>query len=325
MRLTVGVIARNGMPHLRHCLSALPALADCAAEVEFILVDSASSDGTLDAMLAFARGRSGTRVYAMQGEVNAAAARNVILRRAEPGAVFLVDGDVAVSREFVVAALEELAEGSCEVVYGRLPEILYDGNHRPVGRTADAYAIRRRGYERLIRGIVMLGPQVLEAGVTYDEAQRRSHDLELGVRLARRFRILALPIVMGTHHSVSYYAPSRVGHFYGQAYLRPMGRLLRKHRLRPGLLRSLGRVLSGFALGLCLQLFLVAAILLRSSWMAALAAGLIGLDLARFAWQGRLREYIPHRIVAPWQIVYGFLLPENESPRYHVELRYPYN
>lgn len=323
MRLTVGVVARNGLPYLRHCLTSLPALADCATEVEFILVDSASSDGTLDAMLAFARDRRDTRVYAMEGKVNAAAARNVILRHAQPGALFLVDGDVAVNRDFVVAALREFENRTCEVVFGQLPEILYDRAAQPIGHNPDRYRVTTRAYARLIHGVVMLGPPVLEDGVAYDEAQRRSHDLELGIRLAERFRILTLPVVMGTHHTVSYYAPSRVGDFYGQAYLRPMGRLLRRHLAWPWRLWSLRRLLSGHALGFSLQLLLLTAMLLQSGAMTAIAGGLIGLDVARFAWQGRRHEYLPNRIVAPWQILYGFVFPENEKLSYHVELRYP--
>ena len=61
MRLTVGVVAQNGLPHLTRCLDSLPTLADCAEAVEFILVDAASSDGTLAAMRSFSEVRTDTR------------------------------------------------------------------------------------------------------------------------------------------------------------------------------------------------------------------------------------------------------------------------
>src|SRR5262249_2534763 len=133
MRLTVGVICRNGLPHLMKCLATLPGIEGSAQEVDFILVDSASTAETLGDMLAFAAGRRDTRVFSMSGLVNSSAARNVVLRNARPGAVFLVDGDVAVNRSFVDAALEELDRNSCEIVNGRLAEILHDREHRPYG------------------------------------------------------------------------------------------------------------------------------------------------------------------------------------------------
>jgi hypothetical protein len=274
-------------------------------------------------MLAFARGRPDLRVFTMRGEVNLAAARNVVLRSARPGAVFMVDGDVAVNRDFAVAALAELARSSADVVFGQLPEILYDRGDQPIGRTPDRYRVTGRAYHGLIYGVVVLGPRVVAEGFLYDETQRRSQDLELGLRLARRYRILGLPMVMGTHHAVSYFAPSRIGQFYREAYLRPLGRILRQHAFRPRQLWSLRRVLSGHALGFGLQMLLIAALLLRSQAITALALGLIGLDLARFAWQGRGREYLPHRIVAPWQILYGIILPEKQRLSYQVEARYP--
>jgi hypothetical protein len=39
--------------------------------------------------------------------------------------------------------------------------------------------------------------------------------------------------------------------------------------------------------------------------------------------QRRAREYLPNRIVAPWQIVYGFALPEKESLSYRVDVCHP--
>jgi hypothetical protein len=274
-------------------------------------------------MLAFARGRPDTRVFTMLGEVNLAATRNVVLRSARPGAVLMIDGDVAVERDFAVAALAELARSSADAVFGRLPEILYDRGDEPIGCTADRYRVTERGYHGLIYGMVMLGPNVVARGFLYDETLRRSEDLDLGLRIASQHRILGLPMVMGIHHSVSYFAPSRIGKFYREAYARPLGCILRKHAFRPHRLWSLRQALCGHALGFGLQMLLIAALLLRSPAMISLALGLVGLDLARFAWQGRCREYLANRIVAPWQILYGFILPEAQRLSYQVEARYP--
>jgi glycosyltransferase involved in cell wall biosynthesis len=323
MRLTVGVISRNGLPHLHRCLESLPALTLCAQAVEFVLVDSASSDGTLEVMLSFARTRPDTRVYTMRGRVNAAAARNVIVRDAPMGALFLVDGDVSVNPEFVTAALHELERGTCDVIFGQLPEILHDAQNRPVGRKSDLYHVHKRHYVHLIRGVVVLGTGVIKQRILYDEQQRRCEDFELGLRLMERFRILAIPLVMGTHHTVSYFSSIRIRQFYREAYMKPVGRILRMHMARPWRIWHLRDPLSGSVLGFLLQLLLLTAVLTGQSILIIATLVTIGLDVARFSLQRRLHEYAPIRVVSPWQIAHGVVCLERESPSYVTEQCYP--
>jgi glycosyltransferase involved in cell wall biosynthesis len=323
MRLTVGVSCQNGLPHLRTCLASLPRLADCAEQVEFILVDSASSDGTLATMLAFAAGRGDTRVYSMVGLVNLAATRNVTLRNARPGAVLLVDGDIAVEPAFVHEALAEFSAGTCEIAYGRLPEILYDKHHQPYGQTADRYKVAEWGYTRQFGGVVLFGPQVLADGVLYDETLRRAEDLALSTQLAEKFRILHLTTVMGVHHTVAYFHPDRIGDFYRKAYMRPYGRLVSDNIGRPSRIWNVRSGISGYVLGFALVVFLVGALLSGSVIAILLAIAAIALDVARFARQGRLKSWIPTRLIGMTQLVWGIVVPERQRLDYQVRQRFP--
>jgi glycosyltransferase involved in cell wall biosynthesis len=322
MRLTVGVSCQNGLPHLSRCLASLPALVGCAEKMDFILVDAASSDGTLATMLAFASGRPDTRVYSMSGIVNLAATRNVILSKARPGAVFLVDGDIAVSPAFVDAALEEFRAGRCEIAYGRLPEILYDKQARPYGRTVDRYKVADKGYAKHFGGVVMFAPQLLAEGVRYDETLRRAEDLALSTALADKFRIQRLPIEMGVHHSVAYYHPDRIGDFYRKAYMRPYGRLIVDNLTRPWRIWNVRRGISGYVLGFALVVFLLGAIVSGSLVAVALAVAAIAFDLARFYRQGRLSSWVPTRLVGMAQLVWGVVLPERQRLDYVVRERF---
>ncbi|MCP5373458.1 MAG: glycosyltransferase [Hyphomicrobiales bacterium] len=318
LTLTVGIACRNGLPHLTACLDALPAVAARVPGVRFVLVDSGSSDGTLAAMQAFAGGRADTRVLSMQGHVNLSATRNVILDAAGPGPVFLVDGDVAVEPGFVAAALAALAEDRADIVFGRLPEVLYDGQHRRIAEGGDRYAVGGGGPCHLFHGIVMLGPAVTAARPRYDPRLTRCEDTDMSIRLSGRFRILALPMVMGIHHTVSYYHADRRGAFYREQYTRPLGALIRKHLAAPRRLWHGHSVFAGVATGLATQALLAAALATGQAAAIAAALALMALDFAQLALRGRYRNYVPVRLVGAWFLVLGFLAPRWDAPDFQL-------
>ena len=303
--LTVGVLAKDGLPHLQTCLESLPALADCAEKVEFLLVDSASKDGTLEAICAFATRNDHARVFAMKGSVNQSVTRNVILDNSAPGAVLLVDGDVAISRDFVLAALAEIADGAAEIVHGQLPEIWHTSQHSAYADGGDRYQISRRRYTHYFMGNVMLGPRALASGCRYDRQMRRFEDVEFSIRIGEQFRILALPIPIGTHYTIQYHSTYRIGAFYKDAYLRPAGRFFRINLLKPWRLWWARPIFAGHLIGMAEQLCLLIALVSRSPLNIAIVAAVIGADVLRFAVKDRIHQFIPIRIRGPWQIVSG--------------------
>jgi len=303
--LTVGVLARDGLPHLQMCLQSLPALADCAGTVDFLLVDSASRDATLKAMCAFASRGNRVRVFAMKGAVNQSATRNVILDNAAPGAVLLIDGDVAISRDFVLSGLEEIAAGNAEIVHGQLPEIWHTSAHRAYADGGDRYQIYRRCYTPYFMGNVLLGPQVLASGCRYDLQMRRFEDVEFSIRISEQFRILALPIPIGTHYTIQYHSPYRIGAFYRDAYLRPAGRFIRINLRRPWRLWRSRRIFIGHLIGFAEQLCLVIAAVSLNGLATAIVAAVIAADILRFASNGRIHQFVPIRVRGPWQILAG--------------------
>jgi glycosyltransferase involved in cell wall biosynthesis len=320
--LTVGVLARDGLPHLQMCLQSLPALADCAENVGFLLVDSASKDGTLEAMCAFASRSKHVRVFAMKGCVNQSVTRNVILDNAAPGAVLLVDGDVAISRDFVLAALAEIAGDNAEIVHGQLPEIWHTSEHRAYADGGDRYQISRRRYTHYFMGNVMLGPQVLASGCRYDPQMRRFEDVEFSIRISEHFRILALPIPIGTHYTIQYHSPYRIAAFYKDAYLRPAGRFIRINLRRPRRLWWARTIFAGHLIGVTEQFCLLLAVISFSPSAIAVVAAFIGADVGRFAIKGRLRQFIPIRVRGPWQIVSGAFMEKPVSLEYEtIEIR----
>lgn len=323
MELTVGIASRNGLPHLDVCLAALRDVATRVPGTEFLLVDSASTDGTLDTMLAFARGRNDTRVLSMRGTVNLSATRNVILEAARPGAVFIVDGDVALEADFVAAAMEALRSGRADIVYGGLPEIHYDGSHRAIGEAGDRYGVGGGGPRPLFHGVVLLGPAVTAAGARYDARLARCEDTDLAVRLADRFQIEALPQTMGTHHTIPYYHADRWRAVLRQGYALQMALLVRKHLTAPRRLWRGRSTFAGPATGLVTQALLLAALASALPAAVAAAAGLMALDLAALALRGRAHHYVPVRLIGAWQLAWGLLVPAWDKPDFQVAEKVP--
>jgi glycosyltransferase involved in cell wall biosynthesis len=318
MRLTIGIIARNGVPHLSRCLASVAQTMGAIDGVEVILVDCCSQDDTLGAMLTFARENRGVRVFRLEGVANAACARNTILENTRPGAVFLVDGDVAISVSFVTAALREIREGTADVVVGQLPEVLHDDEHRPKGCRGDRYGIQKRCFVGVSGGLSVLSAEVVARGFRFDEALRMGEDTDFSIRIADEFRIVALPLPMGTHYTTDYFHGGRARAYVRQLYVRPKGALVRKHILHPRRLWRARKSFSGMVAGGVLQGSFVCAVAFGEYWGLSILMTIACVDLARFWTRDSLTRYVLIRLVSPWVLGYGLISPERFAPSYTV-------
>ncbi|HYM32849.1 MAG TPA: glycosyltransferase family 2 protein [Candidatus Cybelea sp.] len=316
-RLTVGVIARNGMPFLQRCLASLDDLDGLAEHLEFVLVDCLSDDGTGSAMRAFADAHPGTRVYRVDGSANAAIARNVVLNHAHAGSLLLLDGDVAVNREFLAQGLAYIVHGQANAVTGRLAEQRHDGDNHPLERVDDIMGVNSKRHTRIAGGVLLLGPAASASGLRYDESLPRNEDRDFALRLSERYSLWQIPVSMGLHLTRRYYHPSRLDAYYRESYQRPVGTLIRKHIARPARVLAIVGAESGLFFGLALQTLIVAGLL--ASWLLlALTLLAVGCDVARFALQRRIHEYLPIRVWGPWMFVAGLFGPRELAPSYTV-------
>ncbi len=325
LRLTIGVIARDGLPFLRDCLRSLPTQLDGVATLEIILVDSVSSDGTTDVMVEFARQRAAVRVFRMDGKSNAAATRNVVLDHAAPGAVLLVDGDIVLTPEFLWAGVEAMRAGRADAVSGGLTEIHHDAGGNPV--TEEFWRLRVRQevaeYGRWACGTILLSEAVVRSGLRYDESMRLNEDRDFTIRISYQFRVITIPISMGCHLTRSYYSSDRLKQFYKDANYRWLGVLIRKHiwSLRSGLLSrfvALFGAEKGVCFGVVLQIVLVASLLSGHVGIILLSLFIVLADFARYVWQRRLKQYLPLRVVGPWMVLGGLVRRHEVRPDYTV-------
>lgn len=317
-RLTIGIIARNGLPFLKDCLDALPPEAVFAGALDIILVDSASTDGTTEAMQAVGARRRDTRVYRLEGTVNASVARNVIVDNARPGFLLLLDGDMVVDPSFIAAGVRRVLAGEADAVVGALREQRFDAENRPDGDVYWRHLPEGPRYVRLTGGALMLGPAARVPGLRYDEEQKMCEDWDFALRLSRRRRILRIPEPMALHLTHYYFSPQRRFEFIRDLRPRNFGFLLRKHLLYPARLTEVMKLERGIFFGAAAQAVVIAALLAGLPWLAAAALLGLGLDGLRTARRGLFVQWAATRIAAPWIAGYGMVRPERAAVRYDV-------
>lgn len=319
--LTIGVIARNGLPFLRNCLAALPRERGAserppAGGLSILLVDCMSGDGTTGVMTDFAHGRGDTWVFRVEGAANAAVARNVILDHAPPGFVLLLDGDMVLAPGFLDAALEPIRQGRAEAVIGALREQHFDTQNRPEGGELWRTAPVSPRYVRLAGGAILLGPQVRATGCRYDEGQRLCEDWDFALRLSQDHRILRIPDNLGLHLTHDYFSPHRLRNFYCQDSSRMLGQLCRKHFRQPWRLAPLVVIERGLFLGCILQALILLGMATGQFELVALALAALTADGGHSLIRGRRARWVATRLAAPWMLARGLLRPRPDGVDY---------
>ena len=316
--ITIGVISRNGMPFIESCLASLPTQEDLGRPVHIMLVDSASTDQTTEVMKAFVNERHGATMFRMEGQSNAAAARNVLLHNVTAGFLLLLDGDFILNHTFLKEGIDQIKSGNADAIGGRIEETWHDGDCQPIQSEVVRDLFFEPGIRRTSGGSILLGPKAVSLGLQMDERFRQNEDTDFALRLTDDLKLLFIDQKIGVHLTKHYYSSARISEYYFQAYDVPLGRLIRKHIMHPDRIWAVRRYLRGAAIGVVIQVSLAAAIVTGQFGFILVAALAAGFDLSRLFKRGRLNSFIPTRLAAPWMILYGFLTPHETPPKYKV-------
>jgi len=249
------VIARNESFAIAKCLRSIACmpLTDC----EVICVDSDSTDNTLDVMKGYIGRIENYKIIQCSGYLNAAVARNAGMQYATKRYIFFVDGDVELSPDFISDALNKMESGKADAVTGILDEIVYSDDYKQIKKPRS----HRTFYPRVMEishsgGTFLVTSQLAETVGPWDERMVRNQDIEYILRLSRYGRFLAIPVVMGTHHTLSY--NERPWLHFKKRYPMYFGMLIRKNWDQPKALLLLFRRNRGFIAGFVVYgLFLV--------------------------------------------------------------------
>lgn len=195
MRVTV-VIPCHNVEHLVPKALA-SALAQDHADLEVVVVDDGSTDGTLEHVNALAAAHQGRVRVIVQPNRGASAARNAGMRAGSGEWVQFLDADDELLPDKVSGQLA--LAGDADVVVGDYEQIMPDGLLLPV------HALRDRPWMALIRTRMgttsanLWRRSVLEAAGGWNEDQASSQDYELLFRLLARGARVAWDDRIRTH------------------------------------------------------------------------------------------------------------------------------
>lgn len=124
--VTVYTVARNMSEYIHLTMDSVQSLWN-RCEIEYILVDDASTDDTLEMMLKFAAARPRVQVIANDTNIGLAASCNKVLKSAQGDYMLRVDGDDLISSGSVEQMLKIARAQRASAVYASYNEIDKDG------------------------------------------------------------------------------------------------------------------------------------------------------------------------------------------------------
>lgn len=250
--LSVVVVTRNEADRVEDCLESVFSACRHVSSFEVILVDSNSTDGTVDLVADYP-----ITVLTIPSEelCTPGAGRFVGTRHADADRILFVDGDMVLRPDWLPRALEALGADDVAAVDGWL-------NDREDDTVREVESVR---------GVALYDADALAVVGGFDPYLRSLEDVHLGFELsAAGYRLLRVPRVAASHPR----RPPVVEPFrrLRRGYADGIGQVLRKSASRPSILaRHLSR--ERYRLSVCLWLILGLAALrhrtARWSWAGA--------------------------------------------------------
>lgn len=229
MDLTVIVIGRNEGSKLKKCFRSIE---NCKKHLsssftfQTIYVDSDSSDKSIEVAISF----NIDRIIKIEGEINAAVARNVGARFAEnPWFVFL-DGDMEIVPNFFEQQITKKYFGDAHFFSGQYHNIYYDNDwHKQKETTFKAnYKVKR---ELMPGGLMVVKKSLWEKVGGMRNYYRISEDFDFGLRCDQvGYSFTLLNKLMAYHHTISRFDHKRIANaFRKNEYLYSRSLLYREH------------------------------------------------------------------------------------------------
>ncbi len=280
VRLTAVVVCRNEERNIARCLrSLLAATRLVEGESEVVLVDSASTDATVETALAFP-----VRVVEL-GEswpLSPAAGRFHGSLAARGEFVFFIDGDMIVDPGWLPRALAALAKDpQLAGVTGIERQIYVEGGAHVGGRENPYGFADHEAPARVLPGAALFRRSALEAVGSFDPFLASEEEAELCYRLAKAgFALRSLPTPMVEHLSPPRRSLAEMRRRVRGRLYRGIGQVLRRS-LSTGLFLDHAwrlRVFVSFALFLALGLLALLAVPIAGTagpllaWLLALGA-----------------------------------------------------
>lgn len=199
------VIGKNEGWRLDKCLSAIHYFAkqEKLANYEIIYVDSKSTDDSL----LIAKKNAVDRVLLITGECNAAIGRNIGAKEAKGDILFFLDGDM----ELLPGFYKDIVDGDKKLIYPFVSGIEIDILHDKLWNYVES-KVRRKfkegidQFEQTTGGLFVISGELWGKIGGMDNCQKKSQDLDLGLRLTSLGFPLCRKGKIWVNHYTQYYA-----------------------------------------------------------------------------------------------------------------------
>lgn len=201
------LIGRNEGWKLTKCLQSVYQTIEYNSlkEYEVIYVDSKSTDDSIERAKEFNK----IKIFRINGEYNAAIARNIGAKESEGKTLFFIDADVELLPDFIPHVLiNNQNELKYDCVAGYLDNIFYDEKWNFIKRAPQGYTDLKQTIisTRSVNGGIFLIKKELWGLVNGMRTKyRKNQDLDLALRLSKKgVYFTRVPFLMGLHHTIDY-------------------------------------------------------------------------------------------------------------------------
>jgi glycosyltransferase involved in cell wall biosynthesis len=198
--LSVVMPVHNALPFLSDSIRSI--LAQTLSDFEFVILDDASTDGSLELLREWSRRDQRIQIYESKNQLGLAGSSNAVVSKARAPIVARMDADDIAHPDRLRKQWDVIASCADIAVVGTLCNGI-DATGREV-RPRDRWRLVRRSvYIPFPHGSAMFRREVFDQVGGYDENSEVGEDQDLFLRMAGLGRVLTLPDVL---YSYRYHA-----------------------------------------------------------------------------------------------------------------------
>jgi glycosyltransferase involved in cell wall biosynthesis len=253
MQLSFIIIGKNEAKNLNMCFNSVFSFIkfNNILKYEIIYVDSDSIDNSIEIAKSFKI----IKIIKLDGEVNAAIARNEGARISKGKYLYFIDGDMEIMPNFYSQVFNHLGDLNYNFVSGEFLSYFYVNGL--LNSIEPYHKIKKDIYENITGGIFIINRIFWIEMNGMNEKYRRCQDLDFGLRMSRfGFPLFRKIEIIAIHHTISYYDSQRLWKDlfnFNQLYQKSV--LFRDHFFNPFIWRYIFREISLFSFFISIILF----------------------------------------------------------------------
>ena len=235
------IIGRNESWKLTKCIQSVfdSILYNELSNYEIIYIDSDSNDDSLERAKLFNQ----VKIFRITGDINAAVARNVGVKKSKGNVLFFIDGDMEIYPSFLKNVYNKKNGLIDEFVSGNWNNYFYDSHDNLIEKKT-FLDIKEDRLETTTGGLFLLKRSNWELVGGMNNRFKKSQDIDLGLRLSsKNIFLLRKKEIAANHHSIAYRNKDRIWkelfsskHLYGRSFL------YREHILNKYMYKRLFRI-----------------------------------------------------------------------------------